>query len=392
MRAAIFLCCLPLLLAACAGIAPRPSMPLGQQSFAAYQQDARRWVAANRSYQIRDPGTEIALNIPREWRPEKKPDKGILLIHGLGDSPFSFNDLGPALAGQGFLVRALLLPGHGTDPLDMVNVGGSDWTRLIEEQYAALRGEVDLVFAGGFSTGANLALSLAARHEEIAGLLLFSPAFKTKRDVTWLAGWLSPFMVWARDPSPDRPQQTPVRYMNIPVNGLALFHQTSRDARAFLESRAYGKPAALVLARHDSVLDVTFAARAFTNRFTHPASRLIWYGDAPDTAHGVAPDPRMLVRPDAVPAMRVSRFSHMAPLFSPDNALYGRDGNLRICENGQTPEDYALCKAGKAELWFSDWGYKEAGKVHARLTFNPYFEWQAGVLREVLDAATRLGR
>ena len=23
-------------------------------------------------------------------------------------------------------------------------------------------------------------------------------------------------------------------------------------------------------------------------------------------------------------------------------------------------------------MWYSDWGYREHGKVHARLTFNPY--------------------
>jgi len=40
-----------------------------------------------------------------------------------------------------------------------------------------------------------------------------------------------------------------------------------------------------------------------------------------------------------------------------------------------------------AAVWYSDWGYREAGKVHARLTYNPYFEWQAEVMAQVLEAA-----
>jgi hypothetical protein len=38
-------------------------------------------------------------------------------------------------------------------------------------------------------------------------------------------------------------------------------------------------------------------------------------------------------------------------------------------------------------VWYSDWGHREPGKVFARLTFNPYFEWQTGVMMGVLGAA-----
>lgn len=35
-------------------------------------------------------------------------------------------------------------------------------------------------------------------------------------------------------------------------------------------------------------------------------------------------------------------------------------------------------------VWYSDWDYREDGKVHARLTFNPSFDWQASVMADVL--------
>ena len=87
----------------------------------------------------------------------------------------------------------------------------------------------------------------------------------------------------------------------------------------------------------------------------------------------------MLVRADSLPAYRISQFSHMGLLFSPSNALYGEGGSLRICQNGQAERVTRACLEGEA-VWYSDWGYREPGKVHARLTFNPYFEWQTSVL------------
>ncbi|RMP13698.1 hypothetical protein ALQ30_200325 [Pseudomonas syringae pv. persicae] len=76
----------------------------------------------------------------------------------------------------------------------------------------------------------------------------------------------------------------------------------------------------------------------------------------------------------------------MGILFAPDNPLYGVAGSQRICWNGQSTSDTAKCMA-EGPVWYSDWGYNEPGKVHARLTFNPYFEWQTHVMLGVLSEA-----
>ncbi len=106
---------------------------------------------------------------------------------------------------------------------------------------------------------------------------------------------------------------------------------------------------------------------------------MIWYGSAPTNHH----DSRVLIRSDTLPEQRISQFSHMAVLFAPDNAIYGVDASERFCENGQGQEDEQRCRNG-AEVWYSAWGYREAGKIHARLTFNPYFDWQMKVVVEAL--------
>lgn len=87
---------------------------------------------------------------------------------------------------------------------------------------------------------------------------------------------------------------------------------------------------------------------------------------------------------------RISQFSHMGILFSPANPLYGRSGTLRFCRNSRNADEVARCEAGE-QVWYSDWGYSEPGKIHARLTYNPYFEWQSGVIREVLAGAGQGG-
>ncbi|MNN85093.1 hypothetical protein D3C81_2023380 [compost metagenome] len=74
----------------------------------------------------------------------------------------------------------------------------------------------------------------------------------------------------------------------------------------------------------------------------------------------------------------------MGLLFAPGNPQYGERGILRICLNGQPSNATRACEQGVL-TWYSDWGYREEGKVHARLTFNPYFDWQASVLATVLD-------
>jgi len=358
--------------------------PLGQASFAAYRQQTLEWIQANRTFQTDDHAAELAWNAPREWRPRGVARRGILLVHGLGDSPFSFNDVGQTLADQGFLVRTVLLPGHGSKPADMLDVTLKQWQQVVREQTRIMENEVPAVYLGGFSTGANLVLDYAYEHPEIAGLVLFSPAFRPENTYAWLTQYIGWFRPWLASPNDGiRPMQTPVRYLNVPTNGFAQFYRSALLAQDHLAERLYTKPVFIAITQHDSVLDTTYVLDTFNARFSHPASRLIWYGDNPATA---AKTPRVLVRNDYLPQDRIAQFSHMGLMFSPDDPLYGKDGKQRICWNGQQAEDMQKCLNGEP-VWYSDWGHREPGKVFARLTFNPYFEWQTGVMIGVLGAA-----
>ncbi|MBU4609268.1 alpha/beta fold hydrolase [Achromobacter sp. GG226] len=359
-------------LAACTTPAP----PVVPTSFAEYQSRTLAELRATRAFQSADHDRELAWNGPREWRPAGPTRRGVLLVHGLGDSPWSFHDIGEQLAAQGFLVRTVLLDGHGSRPEHLLDVSLGDWQRVVATQVAALRADVDQVYLGGFSTGANLAVHRAYAGDDVDGLLLFSPAFRSDSAYDWLTPWIRWVRPWLLTPDGSRPVQNAVRYLTVPTNGFAQFYRSSRQVLQDLAQAPYDKPTLMVVAEHDSVIDTGALADTFHTRFTHPASRLIWYGNAPVQARH---DPRILVRPDRLPDWRISQFSHMGVLFSPENALYGRAGSLRICWNGQALPPRDDCAADET-LWFSDWGYQEPGKVHARLTFNPYFSWQGEVL------------
>lgn len=362
-----------------------PSFPLGQTSFAAYRDETREWLQHSREFQSLDHRAELEWNTPQEWYPEQPASRGILLVHGLGDSPWSFTDLGPSLAKQGYLVRTLLLPGHGSKPSDLINTSINEWRQVLREQAALLRAEVPHLYLGGFSTGANLALDYAYENPDVEGLLLFSPAFKSDSAYDWLPSLIAWAKPWLREPGPDRPMQTPVRYLNVPTNAFAQFHRSSVAVRAKLNSERYDKPVLIVAAQHDSVLDTAYIRKMFSQRFTHPASRLVWYGTSvTDTPL----EQRVLSRRDAIPEKRISQFSHMSVLFSPQNPLYGERGLQRICWNGQDEQGRAACEAGDT-VWYSDWGYRETGKYHARLTYNPYFEWQKAIMFDVLNNTTK---
>ena len=55
--------------------------------------------------------------------------RGILLTHGLTDSPYSMRALGSFFQKNCFRVMAILLPGHGTQPGDLLDIHWQEWAK-----------------------------------------------------------------------------------------------------------------------------------------------------------------------------------------------------------------------------------------------------------------------
>ncbi|WP_420644219.1 alpha/beta fold hydrolase [Candidatus Leptofilum sp.] len=103
---------------------------------------------------------------------------GVLLLHGLTATTAEVRLLAEKLHAKGYTISAPLLPGHGTQPEDLNETTWHDWAWSAEKAYQHLATVCDHVFVGGESTGGALALLLAARHEEITGVLCYAPAIK----------------------------------------------------------------------------------------------------------------------------------------------------------------------------------------------------------------------
>ena len=97
---------------------------------------------------------------------------GALVLHGFTSSPHSVRGVADALAAAGCTVEVPTLPGHGTVIDDLLDMTFDDWAAAAEEALARLPRPVVVV---GQSMGATVALWLAVRHPDIAGLALVNP-------------------------------------------------------------------------------------------------------------------------------------------------------------------------------------------------------------------------
>lgn len=344
-----------------------------QASFSVYVTDTKQWLEENRLFMTQDKESELLDVLPREYKPQHPNGQGVLLVHGLGDTPYSFINVAEHLADKGYLVRTVLLSGHASKVGDLQLPSLEDWQGIVDHHTKLLKADVDSIWVGGYSTGANLVTDLAIQDESINGVLLFSPAFQPNSSSVKYAGLASYFMTWAD----QDPEDNPLRYNSLPMSAAAVYYETSVEVREKLDGTQYDKPVFMLLSEGDKVIDTEFAIDVFSQQFNNPNSRLIWQGEEPIS------EPRATTFTMTLPEHRISNGSHMGLLFSPKNPNYGVQGTSRICSNGQTEEQELACMNGDS-VWFSAWGHTEPNKNHARLTYNPYFTESMALLDQVM--------
>lgn len=112
---------------------------------------------------------------------------GILLIHGLCGSPAEMRFIANGLQRAGYDVECPELAGHGGTAARLAASSWQDWYESAAHAFDALEKRCEKVVVGGLSTGAVLALMLAAnRGARVAATLLFAPTL-------WLNGWSIPW-------------------------------------------------------------------------------------------------------------------------------------------------------------------------------------------------------
>ena len=182
----------------------------GQLSFSDYVAERRAMIAKVHSgSNVAELEKVVNGNAPFELKPaascpkgrDKPYRRGVLLTHGLTDAPYSMHALASFFQENCFRVMAILLPGHGTQPGDLLDVTWQDWAKA--EAYGAdkLAAEADEIYLAGFSAGGTLSIYQALRDNRVSGLFLFSPALKitpkaSLATVHKIYSWLMPSAKW----------------------------------------------------------------------------------------------------------------------------------------------------------------------------------------------------
>ena len=162
---------------------------------------AYRLVARYEHVADRDPDTGILAGAePRTLGPAEAP-VAVILVHGYLGGSSNFADLPERLAGRGWRVRAVRLPGHGTSPRDLEGIPVVAKLDAVLEEVAAARQAYPRVVLVGHSMGGALC-TLAAARGEVDGLVLAAPYFGVThrwyyglRPETW-AKLASPVVPW----------------------------------------------------------------------------------------------------------------------------------------------------------------------------------------------------
>ena len=179
---------------------------------------------------------------------------GVLLLHGMSDSPYSLRSLGMTLNNRGYHVIGLRLPGHGTAPSGLKRVNWQDMaaaTKLAMEHLTSSL-ESRPIHIIGYSTGASLALDFtlnALDDENVAtpaSLVLISPAirihstaalagFKNFLSVLPGLGGLAYLSVMA--------EFDPFKYNSFATNAGAQVHGITRNVDRRLQVLVQNQPA-----------------------------------------------------------------------------------------------------------------------------------------------------
>lgn len=112
---------------------------------------------------------------------------GVLLLHGLCGGPTEMRYIANGLARAGHTVHVPMFPGLGGSEDDLKKATWQDWVKAAEQALDEIAAECDTVMLAGHSTGAVIALLLAARYpDKVQSLALYSP-------VLWLNGFRIPW-------------------------------------------------------------------------------------------------------------------------------------------------------------------------------------------------------
>jgi esterase/lipase len=360
------------------------------------------YVARNRSmlYRARAGAADlekiVSGNAPFELHPssgfpagQKKPyRRGVLLTHGLSDSPYMMRHLAEFFRQNGFRVIAVLLPGHGTQPGDLLEVTWQEWAKTVAYGAYKLADEVDELYLAGYSTGATLSVYHSLRDYRVRGLFLFSPALRITRKAVLanlhkLYSWLIPSAKWV-DIKPDLDIY---KYESFTKNAAAQMYSLIRALDAQLRQYEVDIPV-FIAASADDMTVKTSVIVEFIARARHPSNKLVLYTTEPEKfSHDLSSEKLELVN-SVVPGQKILSSAHTAIVMPPEDGHYGAAGEYCNCVHyyPDEMEKYAACLRHPEQDYLGEITEKnlKAG-ILRRLTYNPNFAALKVSMQQFID-------
>ncbi|MBV8803175.1 MAG: alpha/beta fold hydrolase [Gammaproteobacteria bacterium] len=333
----------------------------------------------------------INSNAPFEWYPKnhivgKKIKYGAILIHGLLDSPFIMRDIGNELHKEGMLVKAVLLPGHGTIPGALLHVNYLEWSETVRYAVETLAEEVEHIFLVGYSTGGTLALYQAIKHlTPISGIITFAPALKINCPLDFFARYPAslgaqwPRLAWFHRDKHETLDYA--KYRSTPFNAA---YQVYRLAKVIKQSEQPNCPLFFILSANDITV-LSHVSMDYFSKNSHSKNRMIIY-----TKKQMNPrnDHRIIIRSSVYPEMHILDFSHISLPVRPDNSHYGIHGDY--CEASHI-EEYKNNFYGESYISLMNFynflnKWKLTPYRYSRLSFNPDFAFMSEQIKDfILD-------
>jgi alpha-beta hydrolase superfamily lysophospholipase len=185
---------------------------------------------------------------PRNWNrsfelPAASPRAGVLLVHGMSDSPYSMRALAQHLHEAGAWTVGLRVPGHGTAPVGLVHVEWEDMAAAVVLAMRHLQAKVAdrPLYVVGYSNGGALTVhyALAALEDDslpaARGLVLLSPEIGITK-LAALAVWQERLghllgmrkLAW----NSILPEYDPFKYGSFALNAGKQAHLLTREIQS----------------------------------------------------------------------------------------------------------------------------------------------------------------
>ena len=157
---------------------------------------------------------------------------GLLIVHGLGASPYQTRDLANYLFEHNITISSVRLSGHGTTLKDLKEKEWQDWYNDVEQAYLELDKKTDKTYVLGISLGSALTLNLAAK-EELDGIIVIAPPIflkQEKANYAFLKKYFAKYHYFGVDET-----QIGYSYENLPLKTIVEFIAVSNKAKNSLD-------------------------------------------------------------------------------------------------------------------------------------------------------------